>query len=79
VNIQQIIERLLRARLYSREVVIRTDAGVSHGVLVHEVRYEGSRSFVVVSEKEHRDSVFCIPLTRITHVAPEPEPEPAAR
>jgi hypothetical protein len=51
VNIQQIIERLLRARLYRTGVEIEMDSGEAHRGLVEEVRYDGSRSVVIVARR----------------------------
>lgn len=62
MSIQQIIERLLRSRLYRTGVSIETDSGQRHEGLVQEVRYDGSRSFVVVEDG------LKIPLSRITRV-----------
>jgi hypothetical protein len=68
VTIQQIIERLLRSRLYRTGVLIRTDEGESADLLVHDVRYEGSRSVVVVARRGSPQARFSIPLSRITAV-----------
>lgn len=69
MSIQKIIEALLRARLYRLDVLIRTQEGASHDVLVREVRYDGSRSFVVVENPQDGRGAFPIPLHSITGVA----------
>ena len=51
MNIQQIIERLLRSRLYRTGVEIEMDSGEAHRGLVEDVLYDGSRSFVVVRQR----------------------------
>ena len=68
MTIQQIIEGLLRARLYRLPVVIRTQGGASRGGVVRDVHYDGSRSFVILSDGDHPESDLSIPLSRITSV-----------
>ena len=73
MTIQQILEHLLRSRLYRSRVYIKTDAGVLGDVRVEDVRYAGSQSFVVVSERATPEATFCIPLCRIRRVSGEDE------
>ncbi len=68
MTIQQIIERLLRSRLYKTGVAIETDTGEIYQGRVKEVRYDGSRSFVVVTPAGLTQPAT-IPLARITRVA----------
>ena len=68
VQIQKIIESLLRSRLYRTGVLIQTDDGDTHDVLVSDVQYEGSRSFALVHAAGRPDHPFSIPLSRIRRV-----------
>lgn len=73
MTIVQVLEHLLRSRLYRSGVLIRTDAGDVGDAIVHDVRYQGSQSFVVVSLRRTPEALFCIPLARIRRVSGEDE------
>ena len=62
VTIQKIIESLLRARLYRRDVVLRLRSGETHRLRVNDVRYDGSASSVLVSRAGNPRRTFEIPL-----------------
>jgi len=50
VTIQQIIESLLRSRLYRLPVIVEMDSGAAHSGCVAEIRYDGSRSVVLLED-----------------------------
>ena len=78
MTIQQIIERLLRARLYRTLVSVETDSGETREGLVQEIRYDGSRSFVLVGPAHRGSPGRRIPLARIVSVGiPGEVPAPA--
>ena len=68
MNIQKIIEELLRARLYHSGVRIRTEGGPAKEVLVRDVHYDGSRSSVVVSARDRPRQRFSIQLSEIRRI-----------
>jgi hypothetical protein len=50
LTIQQIIESLLRSRLYRTAVTVEMDSGATHSGCVAEIRYDGSRSVVLLED-----------------------------
>lgn len=76
MTLQQIMEQLLRSRLYRTGVVIRTENGEAHDVLVRDVLYEGSRAFAIVAARARPRQEFRIPLARITGVTGREAPPP---
>jgi hypothetical protein len=73
---QQIIERLLRSRLYRVGVVLELDDGETRRGFVQELRYDGSRSTVVLAEEGERRG-RPLPLARITRVEVGSSPDAA--
>jgi hypothetical protein len=73
LTLQQIIETLLRSRLYRTGVAIETDDGETHEGFVQELRYDGSRSMVLVGAKAGAGGDR-IPLAHITRVEPRRPP-----
>ena len=69
MGIQQIIEKLLRSRLYRTGVEIEMDSGETHWGLVKDLQYAGSRSLVVVTEDGGCKELL---LAHIVRVAPRP-------
>jgi hypothetical protein len=74
LTLQQIIETLLRSRLYRTGVAIETDDGELHEGFVQELRYDGSRSMVLVGSKAPGSRADRIPLAHITRVEPRRPP-----
>ena len=50
LTIQQIIESLLRSRLYRTPVTVEMDSGATHCGCVADIRYDGSRSVVLLED-----------------------------
>ena len=78
MTLQQIMERLLRSRLYRQRVRIETDSGERHEVLVRDLRHEAACSVVVVATDGRPRAEFCIALHRIVAVAGVDRPPPGA-
>lgn len=77
-NIQKIIESLLRASLYRREAVLRLRSGARHRLRIAELRYDGSRSSVLVHRPGEPRRSWTIPLSDVEGVrCPENGPEAA--
>lgn len=76
MTLQKIIETLLRSRLYHTGVAIETETGETVEGLVQELRYDGSRSVVVIAAANAARLAARIPLTSITRVQPQNRPPP---
>lgn len=70
MSLQKIIEMLLRSRLYRTGVAVETETGETVEGLVQELRYDGSRSVVVIAAKDAARVTARIPLSTITRVNP---------
>lgn len=66
MTLQQIIETLLRSRLYRTRVSVENAAGEVTEGLVQELRYDGSRSVAVIADAGVRP--HAIPLATIARV-----------
>lgn len=76
MTFQQIIERLLRSRLYRVGVVLELDDGETRRGFVKDLVYDGSNSLVVVSESDPKAG-RPLPLARITRVEVASDPDAA--
>ena len=65
MTIQKIIESLLRARLYRLRATLRLRNGEEQVLRVRDVRYQGSRSSVLVSRPDGPRSTWSIPLHEV--------------
>ena len=74
---QQIIERLLRSRLYRIGVILELDDGETRTGYVKELVYDGSNSAVVVAEAGEARTARRLPLSRITRVDVTSSPDAA--
>jgi hypothetical protein len=77
VTFQQIIERLLRSRLYRVGVILELDDGETRTGFVKELVYDGSNSLVFVTEPGEPRTSRPLPLSRITHVEVTSNPDAA--
>ena len=77
VTFQQIIEQLLRSRLYRIGVILELDDGETRTGFVKELVYDGSNSLVVVAEDGEPRSGRPLPLSRITRVDVASNPDAA--
>ena len=67
MSIQQIIEGLLRSRIFKTTVEIEMDSGATHRGFVREIAYAGSRSTVDVALGP-RSGAVRLPLAGIVRV-----------
>lgn len=79
MTFQQIIERLLRSRLYRVGVVLELDEGETRTGLVNvkELIYDGSRSTVIIADPLQGKGTVTIPLSRISRVEVVSNPDAA--
>ena len=69
MTIQKIIERLLRARLYRQEALVRLRSGARHRLRIAELQYDGSRSAVLVHRPDAPRRPWSIPLREVEAVS----------
>lgn len=77
VTFQQIIEQLLRSRLYRIGVILELDDGETRTGFVKDLVYDGSNSLVVVAEDGEPRGGRPLPLSRITRVDVASNPDAA--